>query len=278
MQSVQGGDDMIVCAYCERDGLLTREHLFLEFLARRSPGYGTYIDHSRPSTPLRAVPVIRDVCAKCNNERLGKLDAYATRLTEKFFVFLAGEPFHVKLECDSDRLLRWLLKLLYNDARATSGGAIEIYRDLRPFILGGEPNLPFSIHLLAGIIAPAKLSAGRDDLDYPEHHGFSDIFLQPPLRDWVVLSRGIFLNSYFFYVLGWRKGIPRPTRRRTLAKLAEIHALVELPRPVCSVEITKAFADTKALMYGTFAGGFALEPGKGVSAFHPPLKRPRGAR
>jgi hypothetical protein len=61
-----------------------------------------------------------------------------------------------------------------------------------------------------------------------------------------------------------------------LAKLAEIHALVELPRPVCSVEITKAFADTKALMYGTFAGGFALEPGKGVSAFHPPLKRQRG--
>jgi hypothetical protein len=66
---------MPICAYCERDGLLTREHLFPQFLARRSPEYGTYIDHSRPSTPLQAVPVIRDVCAKCNNERLGKLDA-----------------------------------------------------------------------------------------------------------------------------------------------------------------------------------------------------------
>ena len=268
---------MPICAYCERDGLLTREHLFPQFLARRSPGYGTYIDHSRPSRPVRAAPVIRDVCAKCNNERLGKLDAYADRLMKKFFVFLADEPFHVKLECDSDRLLRWLLKLLYNDVRATSGRS-QIYRDLRPFILGDEPNLPFSIHLLAGIIAPAKLPDGQE-LDYPEHHGFADIFLQPPLRDWVVISRGVFLNSYFFYVLGWRKGIPRPTRKRTLAKLAEIHALVELPRPVCSVEITKAFADTKALMYATFAGGFALEPGKGVSPFQPaflPLKTTTG--
>jgi hypothetical protein len=103
---------MPLCAYCDRDEILTREHLFPGFLARRSPGYGTYIDHSRPNRALRAVPVIRDVCAKCNNERLSELDAYADQLAAKYFAVLVDQPIHVKFECDTDRLLRWLMKLL----------------------------------------------------------------------------------------------------------------------------------------------------------------------
>src|SRR5208337_1667900 len=142
---------MPICAYCERDGLLTREHLFPQALARRSPGYGTYIDHSRPNRPLRAVPVIRDVCAKCNNERLGKLDAYAALLVDRYFAVLVKEPIFVRFECDTDSLLRWLLKLLFNDARA-SGRPTEAYSNLRLFILGEQANPPFPIRLLGGIV------------------------------------------------------------------------------------------------------------------------------
>jgi hypothetical protein len=41
-----------ICAYCQRNVKLTREHLFPESLARRTPTYNTYIDHSRPKKPL----------------------------------------------------------------------------------------------------------------------------------------------------------------------------------------------------------------------------------
>jgi hypothetical protein len=127
---------------------------------------------------------------------------------------------------------------------------------LRPFILGKEVNPWLPIHVLAGLIAPARLRDGA--LDYPEHHGFADIHLNPPLRDWVAFSRGVFLNSYFFYVLGWQNGLSRAQRRKILKELAEARGYVELHRPRCSIEITRAFADTSALVEGTFAGGFKL--------------------
>jgi hypothetical protein len=197
---------MPLCAYCDRDEILTREHLFPEFLARRSPGYGTYIDHSRPNRPLRAVPVIRDVCAKCNNERLSELDAYADELAAKYFAFLVDRPIHVKFECDTNKLLSWLLKLLYNDARASKGQSVEIYRGLRAFILGTEQTPPFPMHILAGIVAPANIP--DHGLEYPEHRGFAYIRLHP-LSDWILFSRGVFLNSYFFLVLAWRDDVPK---------------------------------------------------------------------
>jgi hypothetical protein len=246
---------MAICAYCDRDGRVTREELFPRFLARRSPGYGTFIDHSRPNRPLHAVPVVRDVCAKCNNESLGALDAYADQLAAKYFSSFVDEPVQVKFECDTNLLMRWLLKLLFNEARA-SGRPIDTYKHLRPFILGGQATPWLPIHLLVGVVAPVRLRDGG--LEYPEHHGFADIHVNPPLRDWAAFSRGVFLNSYFFHVLGWRNGLSKTERKRILAQLAEAHGYVELHRPRCSVQITKAFANTLALAAGTFAGAFQL--------------------
>jgi hypothetical protein len=76
---------MGICAYCDQDRKLTREELFPKFLTGRTPTYGAHIDHGRPQKPLQAVTVIRDVCAKCNNEVLGSLDGYAAKLTDRYF-------------------------------------------------------------------------------------------------------------------------------------------------------------------------------------------------
>lgn len=115
---------MGICAYCDHDRRLTREELFPKFLTRRTPK-GAHIDHGRPQKPLQAITVIRDVCAACNNEVLGSLDGYAAKLTDRYFGLLLEKPVKVQFECDTDRLLRWLLKLLFNDARASRGGLPE---------------------------------------------------------------------------------------------------------------------------------------------------------
>src|SRR5262245_7750320 len=127
---------MATCAYCGQDATLTREHLWPQSLVRRSPTYYTYIDHSRPEKPLEAVPVIRDVCSRCNNGPLSALDAYGASLADKYFGTLLDLPIDAGFECDTELLLRWLLKLLFNDARATRGASADIYKRLVPFILG----------------------------------------------------------------------------------------------------------------------------------------------
>jgi hypothetical protein len=250
---------MGICSYCDQDKKLTREELFPKSLSRRSPGYGTYIDHHRPARPLRAVPVVRDVCAQCNNERLGALDSYADKLTGQYFGLLAPSLIDVSFRCDTNQLLRWLLKLLFNDAR-TRGAPIDIYRKLRPFILGVEPNPKFPLNLLLGIIAPVLANDTAKHL-YPEHHVFADIRVGSALKGYLSLCRAVFLNSYLFVILVWQEKTPRPTRWELVRKLAAVNSLVELSRPTCAVKINRPCTDTMALVHGTFVGEFSLAAG-----------------
>jgi hypothetical protein len=243
---------MGICAYCDRDTKLTREELFPKFLQRRTPSYGTYIDHGRPEKPPRSVPVVRDVCTTCNNQRLGALDKYAATLTSRYFGKLLEKPVEVNFHCDSDQLLRWLLKLLFNDARA-SGLSTDVYIRLRPFILGGTSNPGLGLSLLAGLIEPFS-PAGSDEVFYPEHHGYANFEIGAPASHSISLFRGVFLNSFVFYVVAWRLGLARPTRKRFLKEITNGRFLTELPRPACSTSLRGACMSTEALMRATFDG------------------------
>jgi uncharacterized short protein YbdD (DUF466 family) len=245
-----------ICAYCAKQGKLTREHLFPESLARRTPSYDTYIDHSRPSKPPEAAPVLRDVCRKCNNERLGALDAYGAKLTDKYFTKFLDLPIRAEFNCDFHLLLRWLLKLLYNDARATAGAPTEVYRQLIPYILGESALPPLILSLLIGTIAPIRWP-DPTKLRYPEHQGFASFDRIPPVdrlaSQLFELCRGVFINSYVFVVLSWRSNITRATRRRELAKIVRKSELVEV-RSTASVRLTHSCMTARDIMLSTVTG------------------------
>jgi hypothetical protein len=242
---------MRVCAYCSQKGKLTREELFPKSLVHRTPSYRANIDHTRPDKPLEAVPIVRDVCAQCNNVRLGALDSYAAKLGDKYFNVFLEKPLNVEFECDTERLLRWLLKLLFNSVRV-SGLTTDAYAGLCPFILGRESDPGVKLDLLLGVIEPFR-SETSNELVYPEHHGFADFAgtdfgVGVPAGRYTSLCRGVFLNSYLFCVISCRAGVTRPLRRRVL-KLMRERSLVDISRPSCSVRLNEACMTAAAVMW-----------------------------
>jgi len=250
------------CAYCGRNAKLTREHLFPDSLAQKTPTCRAYIDHSRPKKPHRAVPIIRDVCTSCNNGPLSVLDSYGARLADKYFVTLLDSPTDVRFECDTERLLRWLLKLLFNDARATLGVSTDMYKKFVPFILGESRNPRLVLNLLVGAIAPFRLPS-TGELCYPEHQGFANFtFSIPGAGSYFDLCRGVFLNSYVFVVLGWRPNVNMPFRKRLLRAIKEVNSLSDLHRPRASVRLTSSCMTTETIMQSTVHGGVQFSPFK----------------
>jgi len=200
------------------------------------------------------VPVVRDVCSKCNNGPLSALDSYGNKLADRYFDKLLDLSVDVRFECDTECLLRWLLKLLFNDARASSGASAEVYKGLRPFILGETRNPTLVLNLLVGTIEPCHIP-NVTDLQYPEHHGFANFnFSIPGGGEYFELCRGVFLNSYVFTVLGWHPKIDRPTRRQLLKAIVQVNSLSELQRPRASVRLTASCMTTETIMRSTILG------------------------
>jgi hypothetical protein len=243
---------MGICAYCDADRKLTREELWPKFLTARTPDYRTQVDHTHPQKPLTEVQVIRDVCADCNNRVLGSLDGYAAKLADRYLCALLEKPVESHFDCESDLLLRWLLKVLFNSARI-GGEQIDIFRDLRPYILGREDHPQHRINLVVGLIEPATDMASGEMI-YQTHQGIA--VLAPAAG--VSLFRAVFLNSFVFCVMVWRPDSARPIRRRFLRRMKDFR-LAEIPIPRCSIILRgscmNALTPKNALATRTFSFG-----------------------
>ena len=107
---------MKYCAYCSEQGSLTKEHIWPRSLITKYEGLKTF--NPRSNSFYTGEPVIKDVCAPCNNVHLSKLDSYLSELHEKYLqnILMPGDAAFV--EYDYNLLLRALLKISYNSARA----------------------------------------------------------------------------------------------------------------------------------------------------------------
>ena len=252
---------MKVCAYCNKAGKMTREELFPKSQVRRTPSYKANIDHSRPGKPLEAVPVIRDVCEECNSVRLGGLDVYGAKLADEYFDVFLEKPVEVDFRCDTEQLLRWLLKLLFNSVRV-SGLRGDVYKPLCPFILDNTSDPGIELNLLVGLIEPFTLP-GSKKLVYPEHQGFAefadtDFSVGVPAKEYSTLCRGVFLNSYLFFVVAWRPNVGLPVRRRVL-ELLNKQSLTDLSRPDCCVHLSGACMTAAAVVFSTLGGNIIFD-------------------
>lgn len=131
------------CAYCKKEGKLTREHIIPKSLCELDPSLT--VGFSEPAKGwIKAEPLIKDVCEKCNSDYLSKVDSYGKRLyLENGFDRSFAEDGTVEFKYDYDFLLRYLLKISYNSART-------LERDL-------EWIEPFSKFILYGIDPPKEI-------------------------------------------------------------------------------------------------------------------------
>jgi hypothetical protein len=118
---------------------------------------------------------VRDVCEDCNGGALSALDAYGKELDDQFFATFVKTPVSVTFRYSYDRLLRWLLKLSYNNARA-SNGSVREHQPLCRYILGLDDSPAYPIDLFLGIIAPVETTAAE------QSRGLEKIAFPPALR------------------------------------------------------------------------------------------------
>ena len=66
----------MICAYCGREARGTREHIISSGVLGLFPECFATIDPERDAV-YENDPMVRDVCADCNNNRISYIDTYA---------------------------------------------------------------------------------------------------------------------------------------------------------------------------------------------------------
>lgn len=147
---MKSGTKSRVCAYCGSAGGLTREHQWPKGIIARAGVNSSYF--GKHQKYIDAELTIKDVCAVCNNGPLSSLDAYACALFDAQFSRQAVRRETRVFLYDYSLLLRWLLKISFNVARANDSD--------------GPVLAPFTGYMLAGGAAPENIQV-RLELIYP---------------------------------------------------------------------------------------------------------------
>lgn len=202
------------CPYCDRPGPFSNEHIFPDWLCQLR-GSKVSFSASFPGKGIRADLEIGDVCRRCNNETLGALDGYAKQVLEPVLE-LASRGGGVRLRADGDLLLRWVLKVAFNGARAAKSPLVASYAPLVPFIMGEAAKTPFPVELLVALVhqvratdqeraAGAGTALEIDGDKIGEQVCFGERVSFAPL---------VSVGPLILQVLAWPADAPRAERRR----------------------------------------------------------------
>ena len=72
------------CAYCGKEARGTREHIISSAILDLFPECYITFDDARNAIH-EADPMVKDVCAECNNNRISYIDSYAKDFISRYF-------------------------------------------------------------------------------------------------------------------------------------------------------------------------------------------------
>jgi hypothetical protein len=207
---------MKVCAYCGEEAALTREHIWPSVLIAKYENLLTY--SKRKNALFKGDPVVKDVCAHCNNVLLSKLDAYLSTIYDHHFsrILLPGES--TSFSYDYQLLQRSLLKISFNSARAdASERVIKSHQPFINFIIRGGycPRIDVRLQIVTASRA-IDLDAGTESLWEPKHLRVAEISYDGPLASRFVV-RVVAFNCFWFFLVF-------PHRKEEVHKWAEFNA------------------------------------------------------
>lgn len=189
------------CSYCDQPGVLTKEHIWPSNIIKK---YETKLAsyNKKLDKFVYSDPVIKDVCAHCNNILLSKLDAYLSNLYDQYLHQCLNSGDSAKLSFDYEMLLRVLLKISFNSARAfSSEEVLKAHKKFATFILNGGYVAGVQLRLL--VVTSAKIIANGELLDtaFPVTQlRCADIAYDGDLSHRFIV-RLIAINSFWFYLI-----------------------------------------------------------------------------
>lgn len=129
------------CAYCGKDTKGTKEHIISNGILDLFPECFLTIDETKKIVH-EADPVIKDVCADCNNNKISYIDSYAKEMVEKYFLKKYDKDSKVEFEYDYALMQKVLLKYAYNDLRVHKKN-IDFYdKSILSYLISEEDNVP----------------------------------------------------------------------------------------------------------------------------------------
>jgi hypothetical protein len=182
-----------ICAYCQKNSKLTREHIWPSCLISRMPELQVnYLGNKH--VLMAGDLVVADVCADCNNKKLSALDAYFCSLYDQYFKNFKEDLTPFTFTYDYDMLLRSLLKITYNSSRTVTRESND-FEKYREYILKGDEIHP-EILVKLDIVQPTIIDGRKF---YPSSARCGAIQLSGPMPNFLV--RFIAVNSFYFYII-----------------------------------------------------------------------------
>jgi hypothetical protein len=198
---------MKLCSYCRGNGTLTKEHIWPNSLIKKYEDLLAY--SKRDSKFYKGEPVIKDVCAHCNNVLLSKLDSYLSNLYDLTFhqILLPGES--ASITYDYNMLLRSLLKISYNSARANASvKVVTAHQGFLKYILhsGYCPQIEIRLQIVTASRA-INLDEKTETLLEPNQLRCAEIPYDGPLSHRFAV-RLVAINCYWFFLILPHKAEP----------------------------------------------------------------------
>lgn len=188
------------CAYCNSIEKLTKEHIWPSTLIKKFDDLTTY--NKANNKFYKGDAVIKDVCSQCNNVHLSRLDHYLSDLYDKEFSNILSPGQSAHFEFEYDKLLRVLLKISFNSARANSDEkTIKTHQKYIKYMLEGTHRGDIMLRLQIVTSSKAINTQDNTESDFrPEVLRCVDINYDGPLSN-RFMTRMIAINSFWFFIV-----------------------------------------------------------------------------
>lgn len=198
------------CAYCNKNEYkLTREHVipdsFLKGMNRKSTI--TWLDKA-PKRVIKGDIIIKDVCERCNNVYLSKLDnhAYHSLISHNGKVNHDSKKIFFKYKFNM--LSRWILKVVFNSSRSNNSNYdSNLYSKCAPYIIKNEDcALDFSLfvqYIDLSLEQSAKQEYSHFDstsIYKIDHFRIAPIKFKE-LNTYYCSLRAVIINSFVFFII-----------------------------------------------------------------------------
>lgn len=141
----------MICAYCGKEAKGTKEHIISSGILGLFPECFATIDGER-SIVYQGDPMVKDVCADCNNNRISYIDSYAKEFIKRYFLVKYKKDDTLSIEYEYVMIQKMCLKFAFNDLRARKKDVSFFDDEVKDFLLNKERNTPMrNVTLLAGL-------------------------------------------------------------------------------------------------------------------------------